>query len=1365
MALRNVKNNVIGNPSAKLQLARDPFFVTNLIDCLNYLDPRVRIEAAHVVASLSYGSDEALLSLLRANAPRAFLFAIAHFQPNDPPALLPAFTRALRALAVSIADVVGPSQHALGPQSSIAKHDAKEALDFLFHLDTLDTLLPLLALPTATSVPTSIAQLLAAAVRDRPHRRAVSEWLPPPDRPKDTATTTTTTTTNNNKARRGWEKASAAPVGPAWLARILTGLLNTRDVKLQEAALSALAALAKDNPDVAVPLSKPTTADREREPTPAPLSTVLALATSRVPDVQLAACLCATHILRATTPTPPPAHVHAPSPARLSALHTPFPGPGPAQSQGQAGDDTASRTVMHIVNRIIDSGNPQTQSQPQPQPQSQTQSLKLKTRACWVLLADDTALCQAAFDRGCLTRLLALLSSLPAPPGVLPRALRGLPGPPGDEGAGAGAGAGEGSGAEVGSKVAGKGVGFGERARAREGEEEEEEEEWEWDEPESVAALREAALTAIAAISLFDNDVRRALTESPSPPPPSSTTTTSSSTAPYPFPNTTLTTASGSPPPPSSTTTTTSTSTSTGTGSGTGTGAGTPPFLQLLLVSLVHPAPGVRYAACQCVRALSRAVAVLRTNIVDSGLGMGVWRVCVKGRSNADSKAKAKDLGSETGTGAGAGAGTEKGKGMGMGKGKGKGPGEDKRVLGAGLAAVCNLVNDFSPLRGVLLGDGLLERMREVLGYEEAALRTSALWAVKNLVCRSGGAVKRRVGAVVGWARVLRLVDDPDVGVREQALNVLRNFAENEEGVELLIDGVGAEALLDAVAVSLRAPNEDVVLQAAYLLANLANGAPKHQERILAHPQVLPALHAALTAASALPLPSPSPFPASASASAFASSSRAEARGPIVDCVAQLARVGPAQVRAAGFEGALRHVCEWGAGGLMRGGWGTDEELVDKARTALDWFGGWTNKDVSETNKFDFLGLEAFVPDSLIMASSLARLSVSRKLPLRGVRAIQTSADTTQLQGTPGEGSQPFTVKLHPDSFRSYKCDVPELEVEVSKDQLLKMYRQMQLMRRMEMASDALYKAKLIRGFCHLATGQEAVAVGLEHGIVPNDRVITAYRCHPFAVLRGGTVAGVISELLGRKTGMSHGKGGSMHIFTPTFFGGNGIVGAQVPIGAGVAFAQKYMEEKHATFALYGDGASNQGQVFEAFNMAKLWNLPAIFICENNKYGMGTSAERSSANTEYFTRGDKIPGLQVNGMDIIATLQAVRFARKWAVDEQKGPLLLEFVTYRYGGHSMSDPGTTYRTREEVQRMRSTQDPIRGLQRYIEEWGLASEQELKLLDKDAKAEVDAAVEVAKAAPEPETKDLWTDIYFKGTEPPFMRGREREEVLSV
>jgi len=284
----------------------------------------------------------------------------------------------------------------------------------------------------------------------------------------------------------------------------------------------------------------------------------------------------------------------------------------------------------------------------------------------------------------------------------------------------------------------------------------------------------------------------------------------------------------------------------------------------------------------------------------------------------------------------------------------------------------------------------------------------------------------------------------------------------------------------------------------------------------------------------------------------------------------------------------------------------------------------------------------------------------------------------------------------------------------------------------------------------------------MESAIDQNDRIITAYRCHPFAVLRGGTIKGVIAELLGRKTGMSGGKGGSMHMFTPSFFGGNGIVGAQVPVGAGIAFAHQYNGNKNTTVALYGDGASNQGQVFEAYNMAKLWNLPCVFVCENNKYGMGTPAARSSMNTEYFKRGDMIAGIQVNGMDILACHQASKFAKQWAVDG-KGPLLVEFVTYRYGGHSMSDPGTTYRTREEIQRMRSTQDPIAGLKKYIADWGVADEAALKAIDKAAKAEVDEAVESSKNDPEPDVAtDLWSDIYFKGTEPPYMRGREKEEV---
>ena len=354
-----------------------------------------------------------------------------------------------------------------------------------------------------------------------------------------------------------------------------------------------------------------------------------------------------------------------------------------------------------------------------------------------------------------------------------------------------------------------------------------------------------------------------------------------------------------------------------------------------------------------------------------------------------------------------------------------------------------------------------------------------------------------------------------------------------------------------------------------------------------------------------------------------------------------------------------------------------------------------------------------------------------------------------------------FSIRLPSDTFHSYRCDNPAPEVQTTKDELITMYTNLVKMRRMEMAADALYKQKLIRGFCHLAIGQEAVSVGMEAAISPEDRVITSYRCHTFAVMRGGTIKGVLAELMGRVDGMSYGKGGSMHIFTPSFFGGNGIVGAQVPVGAGIALAQKYLKKPTVTFSMYGDGAANQGQVFEAFNMAKLWNLPCVFLCENNKYGMGTSAERSSQNTAYFTRGDQIPGLQVNAMDILAVKRACEWAKEWTV-AGNGPLVMEMVTYRYGGHSMSDPGTTYRTRDEVQQMRSEHDAIAGLKKYILEWGVTDEKSLKAIDKAAKEEVEVAVEEAKKSPFPELGDFWTDVYYKGSEPPYMRGREKEEV---
>lgn len=347
----------------------------------------------------------------------------------------------------------------------------------------------------------------------------------------------------------------------------------------------------------------------------------------------------------------------------------------------------------------------------------------------------------------------------------------------------------------------------------------------------------------------------------------------------------------------------------------------------------------------------------------------------------------------------------------------------------------------------------------------------------------------------------------------------------------------------------------------------------------------------------------------------------------------------------------------------------------------------------------------------------------------------------------------------------------------------------------MEMEADRLYKEKKIRGFCHLSTGQEAVAAGIEHALTKEDHIITAYRCHGFALMRGGTVKSIIGELLGRREGIAYGKGGSMHMFAKGFYGGNGIVGAQVPVGAGIAFANQYNDKQNTTICLYGDGASNQGQVFEAFNMAKLWNLPILFGCESkylfsspahtyssvnlclrlyprfhrililvldNKYGMGTAANRAAASTEYYKRGQYIPGLKVNGMDVLAVKAAVEYGKQYTVAGH-GPLVIEYVTYRYGGHSMSDPGTTYRTREEIQRMRSTNDPIAGLKQKLLDWEVTTEEELKGLDKEARTEVQKEVAEAEkmAVPEATPQILYEDIYVRGSEPQFMRGRIPEE----
>ncbi|MEM9780834.1 MAG: pyruvate dehydrogenase (acetyl-transferring) E1 component subunit alpha [Pseudomonadota bacterium] len=308
-------------------------------------------------------------------------------------------------------------------------------------------------------------------------------------------------------------------------------------------------------------------------------------------------------------------------------------------------------------------------------------------------------------------------------------------------------------------------------------------------------------------------------------------------------------------------------------------------------------------------------------------------------------------------------------------------------------------------------------------------------------------------------------------------------------------------------------------------------------------------------------------------------------------------------------------------------------------------------------------------------------------------------------------------------------------------------YADMLLIRRFEEKAGQLYGMGLIGGFCHLYIGQEAVVVGLQSQCKPGDQVITSYRDHGHMLAAGMDPNGVMAELTGREGGYSKGKGGSMHMFSKEkeFYGGHGIVGAQVPLGAGLAFANRYLGNGHVSLTYFGDGSANQGQVYEAFNMAALWKLPVVFVIENNKYAMGTSQQRSTSSMELFKRGQAfgIEGEEVDGMDVVKVAEAG--AR--AIDHcrsGKGPYVLECKTYRYRGHSMSDPAK-YRTRDEVSAMRETRDPIEQLKKIMIEQGVADEDALKKIDKDVKARVNESAKFAQDSPEPALDELWTDIY--------------------
>jgi pyruvate dehydrogenase E1 component alpha subunit len=317
---------------------------------------------------------------------------------------------------------------------------------------------------------------------------------------------------------------------------------------------------------------------------------------------------------------------------------------------------------------------------------------------------------------------------------------------------------------------------------------------------------------------------------------------------------------------------------------------------------------------------------------------------------------------------------------------------------------------------------------------------------------------------------------------------------------------------------------------------------------------------------------------------------------------------------------------------------------------------------------------------------------------------------------------------------------------QATKEELVEFYRQMLLIRRFEEKAGQLYGLGLIGGFCHLYIGQEAVAVGLQSALDGDkDSVITGYRDHGHMLAYGIDPKVIMAELTGRAAGISKGKGGSMHMFSTEhkFYGGHGIVGAQVSLASGLGFAHKYRGDGGVCMAYFGDGAANQGQVYESFNMAELWKLPVIFVIENNQYAMGTSVNRASAEDQLYRRGEsfRIPGLQVDGMDVLACRGAAETALEW-VRAGKGPIILEMKTYRYRGHSMSDPAK-YRSREEVQAVRDKSDPIEFVKRLLAEQKVG-EDELKTVEQAIRKQVNESADFAESTPEPEPAELYTDV---------------------
>ena len=387
--------------------------------------------------------------------------------------------------------------------------------------------------------------------------------------------------------------------------------------------------------------------------------------------------------------------------------------------------------------------------------------------------------------------------------------------------------------------------------------------------------------------------------------------------------------------------------------------------------------------------------------------------------------------------------------------------------------------------------------------------------------------------------------------------------------------------------------------------------------------------------------------------------------------------------------------------------------------------------------------IEAFAQEAGISAQAIYKY-------LRGERIPRKEFLTRLAKITGGEVTANDFIDMPSRSedpmSKAQIHTLPAAKAVLPKQEMLKLYRDMLTIRRFEEKAGQLYGMGLIGGFCHLYIGQEAVVVGMQSCISKDDAVITSYRDHGHMLACGMDPKGIMAELTGRIDGFSKGKGGSMHMFSTEkhFYGGHGIVGASVPIGTGIAFAQKYRENGALCLAYFGDGAANQGQVYESFNMASLWKLPVIYIIENNQYAMGTSLKRASATTELYKRGDSfgIPGRQVDGMDVTsvraAGLEAVSYVR-----EGHGPMLLEMKTYRYRGHSMSDPAK-YRSKEEVEDYKEHHDPIEGLKTRLLQGNIASEDVIKKIEQEVKAVISEAAEFAQQSPEPPESELWTDV---------------------